>query len=318
MVTMNAVMEAVGLRKRYGRKGVEALRGVSFSIERGESVGYLGPNGAGKSTTIKIFTTLIRPGGGRALLNGYDVSSDPKRALSRVGALVEVPGLYDYLTPREMLSYVGRVYGMDRRDIEERMEEVMGSLGLGDWMDRRLRTFSTGMRRRFSIGQAVIHDPDVVILDEPVLGLDPAGIREIRVFLQDLKREDKTVFLSSHLLGEVEEVCDRVLLINRGQIIGEKRLEDLRRDMGGGYILLYQDTPPPGEIEVVASLPGVSNVVVEGSQVRVVSDGGLDRRVLTEAAVVKGSALGIWPIAPTLEDIYVQAMELDGGGKVGG
>ncbi|MCK4717822.1 MAG: ABC transporter ATP-binding protein, partial [Thermoplasmata archaeon] len=244
-------MESEGLVKKY-KGSVKALDGASFSIGKGESVGYLGPNGAGKSTTIKIFTTLIRPTHGRAFIDGYDVISEPKKALANTGSLVEVPGLYDYLTPREMLGYMGKVYGLHKRDLEERVESIMRNLGLADWIDKKLRTFSTGMRRRYSIGQAVIHDPELVILDEPVLGLDPAGIRDIRHFLQKLKAEGKTVFLSSHLLGEVEEVCDRVLLINKGLILAEVSLADLKKSTAGGYLVIYPDAPPKDEVAALS------------------------------------------------------------------
>ncbi|MDG6220542.1 MAG: ABC transporter ATP-binding protein [Candidatus Thermoplasmatota archaeon] len=301
------MMKAESLGKRY--KGtVEALKDASFSVERGECVGYLGPNGAGKSTTIKIFTTLIRPTGGRAVLGGFDVNREPKKALRKTGSLVEVPGLYDYLTPRELMSYIGKIYGMHNRDIEQRTEEVMKALGLSEWVDHHLRTFSTGMRRRYSIGQAVIHDPDLVILDEPVLGLDPSGIRDIRHFLQRLKKEDKSVFLSSHLLGEVEEVSDRVLLINRGKILAEERMSDLKRSISGGHLILYSQPPSEGEMERIRSLEGVDCVEMDGVQLKVLG-GGVDGQKLALAALVEGNAQGIWPIMPSLEELYVRVID---------
>jgi len=299
------VMEARNLVKQF--KGtVKALSDASFKVMPGESVGYLGPNGAGKSTTIKIFTTLIWPTSGRAFIEGHDVTTEQKKALANTGSLVEMPGLYDYLTPLEMMEYVGRVYGMHKKDIEARAEEVLKQLGLGDWMDKRMRTFSTGMRRRYSIGQAVLHDPNLVILDEPVLGLDPAGIREIRYFLQGLKKEGKTVFLSSHLLGEVEEVCDRVLLINKGQILAEESLAELRKSIAGGYLVLYNESPSKEDVEKISAIAGVACAEVDGKQVRVKADGRIRQGDLAKVALVEGKANGIWPLTPNLEDIYIK------------
>ncbi len=212
------VIKTEGLVKEFG-DGVRAVDGVSFEIERGEIVGYLGPNGAGKTTTIKILTNLIKPTSGRALINGFDVNRHPKDALKDVGSLIGVPGVYSYLTPAEFLNYFGRVYRMPKEKIDQRIEEVLKMVDLLKWKDSKIGTFSTGMERRLAIARSIFHDPSILILDEPVLGLDPEGIKEIRELIKSFQKEDVTVFLSSHLLDEVSRVCDSVIFLYGGKVI---------------------------------------------------------------------------------------------------
>ena len=178
MVEKNNAIQIVDLEKKFN--GFTALNGISFNIERGDIVGYLGPNGAGKTTTIKILSNLLSPTRGQAFINGIDVNRYPKLALKTVGSLVEVPGIYEYLTPHEVLTYFGKIYQMSSKEIGPRVEEVLDLLKIGDWENKRLGTFSTGMLRRFNIAKTLLHNPEILILDEPVLGLDPKGIKHIR------------------------------------------------------------------------------------------------------------------------------------------
>lgn len=192
-------------------------------------MGYLGPNGAGKTTTIKILTNLLNPTQGHAYIDGIDVNRYPKLALQKAGSLIEVPGIYEYLTPHDLLSYFGKVYQMDSKLINTRIEEVLDYLKIGDWEYKRLGSFSTGMQRRFGIAKALLHNPEILILDEPVLGLDPKGIKDIRDLIKGFQKEGMTILLSSHLLGEVSETCDKVIFLDNGKIIEKDTIDNIMK-----------------------------------------------------------------------------------------
>lgn len=219
-IQLNNLSKTFGRRKRE----VEAVRGIDLQVPAGLVYGFLGPNGAGKSTTIRMVMDLIRPSGGEALVYGRNVQKD-HAVLQRVGALVEGAAFYDFLPGRrnlEVLVRTGDAYDAGR--IQSLLEQV----GLADRADQRVSGYSTGMKQRLGLAAALLNDPDLVILDEPTNGLDPAGIQEMRGFIRGLADEHgKTVFLSSHLLGEVEQVCDRVAIINQGEIVSEGRVADL-------------------------------------------------------------------------------------------
>lgn len=205
------------LVKDFG--GFRAVDNLSLTVRSGTFVGFLGPNGAGKTTTIKILTNMLRATSGSAFLNGVDVVKDPKAAMASLGAVVETPEFYPYLTPNETLAYLGELRGMSPEDIRTRTREVLETVKMTEWADKRIGSFSKGMKQRIAIAQAILHRPAVVILDEPTSGLDPRGMAEVRNILAGLKKEGYTIFMSSHLLNEVQEVCDEVALIDRGKLL---------------------------------------------------------------------------------------------------
>jgi len=261
------------LAKTYG-KTFKALDGVSLQIKRGEVVGYVGPNGAGKTTTIKILTGLIRPTSGHAYVNGMDVAAKPKDALRSIGALIEVPGVYDYLTPHEMLAYFGRVYGMRRDVIDRRIKETLELVRLPDWEHKKTGSFSTGMLRRLAIAKAILHKPDILILDEPVLGLDPKGIIEIRGLIRQFSSEGVTVFLSSHLLSEVAEVCDSVIFLDKGKVVSSDSVEGIGQRMDHGVVTVRFLRPLSGaDIEKVKAIDLIRSVDVKNGTARLRYDG---------------------------------------------
>jgi len=221
------MIEVRNLSKYFG--SIKALDNLTLSIPKGRAVGFLGPNGAGKTTTIKILTNLIRATSGNALLNGCDVVIDPKNALGDVGAIVETPEFYPNLTPLEILSYLGSIRGMCRVDIRRRSDEVLRELKLDAWKDTRVGKFSKGMKQRLAIAQALIHEPEILILDEPTNGLDPRGMVEVREIIRMLKKQRRTVFMSSHLLFEVQETCDSAALIDHGKLLVYDSIENLGR-----------------------------------------------------------------------------------------
>jgi ABC-2 type transport system ATP-binding protein len=247
------------LTKDFGE--FRALDSLSLTVERNSFLGFLGPNGAGKTTGIKILTNLLDASSGEALLNGVDVTRRPKRALAGVGAVVETPEFYPYLTPNQILMYLGRLRGMPSNAIRERGAELLDLVLLTDWQDRKIGKFSKGMKQRLALAQALLHRPHVLILDEPTTGLDPRGMVEIRSILKELKKERYTVFMSSHLLNEVQEVCDHVALIDHGKLLASGPVDELLKSKGCRMLEVHflqpVDEPLVGRI---AALDGVQEV----------------------------------------------------------
>jgi len=231
MSSMEPVLELAGLSKTYGRgeRAVHAVRDVSLTVQPGEVYGFLGPNGAGKSTTIRMLLGLIAATGGEARLFGRPLAAEPA-VLRRVGSLVDGGNFYPFLSGRRNLDVLARTHGGGHERIDPLLEQV----GLGGAADRKVKGYSTGMRQRLGVAGALLNDPDIVILDEPANGLDAAGIQEMRLLIRNLaEQHGKTVFLSSHLLHEVQQVCDRVAIINRGQLVHESSIADLLRHDSG-------------------------------------------------------------------------------------
>ena len=203
------------LTKYYG--GFLALDNLSLKIKENEDVALLGPNGAGKTTAIKILCGLLRPSSGTAYIDGINVVEERELALSKVGAIVETPEFYPYLTPEETLSYLGRLRGMRGRGLKSRIKEVIKLVRLEGWAKVKIEKFSRGMKQRLAVAQALLHDPPILILDEPALGLDPRGMMDVRKIFKEARKE-KTVFYASHLLTEVAQVCDKVAIIDHGRL----------------------------------------------------------------------------------------------------
>jgi ABC-2 type transport system ATP-binding protein len=303
------------LVKKYSN-GFTALDGVSLQIKKGEVVGYVGPNGAGKTTTIKILTGLLKPSSGRAYVNSIDVTARPREALRTIGALIEVPGMYDYLTPHEMLTYFGRVYRMSHHEIDSRIRETLEMVRLSDWEHKKIGTFSTGMQRRLTIAKAILHKPDNLILDEPVLGLDPKGIREVRELIRRFRSEGMTVFLSSHLLGEVAEVCDTVVFLNKGKIVSSDSIESIGRGMQHGVVdvkflrpLSQEETEKLKAIELIRSVDVKDNTAQLGYDGKPESSVQILRRLVSSnfdvvSYHVEGSGL---------EDYYISVISEEKG-----
>jgi len=224
-------LELANLSKTYGRRngGVRAVRDVSLSVAKGEVYGFLGPNGAGKSTTIRMLIGLIAPTSGQARLLGTDLRSDSS-VLRRVGSLVDGGAFYPFLSGRRNLEVLARTHGSG----SERIDSLLEQVGLSSDARRKVKGYSTGMRQRLGVAAALLNDPEIVILDEPVNGLDAAGIQEMRAMIRSLSVDrGKTVFLSSHLLHEVQQVCDRVAIISKGEIVREATIADLLRQDEG-------------------------------------------------------------------------------------
>ena len=228
------VLEVEGLRKVFHigffRKRVEAVNGTSFNVKRGEIFGLLGPNGAGKTTTIKAILRLIFPTEGEIRLFGR--SADDREAAKRVGYMPENPYIYQYLKPLEFLDLCGRLVGLSKADRLARSEAMVDKVGLRHAVDRPIGKFSKGMMQRIGLAQALLHDPELLILDEPMSGLDPIGRKEVRDLLLEQRERGNTLLFTSHILSDVEELCDRVVIMQQGKITSEGRVHDLVETAG--------------------------------------------------------------------------------------
>lgn len=236
-------IEIIGLKKSYTvgfwRKTERwGLRDLSLTVNQGEVFGYLGPNGAGKTTTLKLLMGLIHPTEGEARILGMPIH-DP-RVKAQIGFLPEQPYFYDYLTPRELLGYYARLSGVPAGEIPVKLLATLKRVGMAESADTQLRRFSKGMLQRVGIAQAILHDPKIVFLDEPMSGLDPVGRHEVRVLIEDLRDEGRTVFFSTHILSDAETLCDRVAVVHKGELRGMNTIADLVAATAGKYEIIAQ------------------------------------------------------------------------------
>lgn len=252
------MIEVSGLRKSYGN--FEALRGVDFSIERGEVVGFLGPNGAGKTTTMKILTGYIYPTSGKAAICGYDVVNQSLEVRRRIGYLPESAPLYADMQPREFLNSVAAIHGIPVSERAKRVDEVADRCGVSDVLSVPIGHLSKGYRQRVGIAFTLLHSPDLLILDEPTSGLDPNQITEIRDLLKEIGKE-KTVILSTHIMREVEATCSRVLIINQGKIVADAAPAELQK--GDVLVVRGSGTESAAAKQQLATIADVSAVDIE-------------------------------------------------------
>lgn len=218
------------LRKFYGHKQV--LKDISLEVYPGQVLGYIGPNGAGKSTTVKILCGLISDYDGGVHVQGVDVRENPVEAKKRIGYIPELAELYDVLTPHEFLQFMGRLYGMDDKICDERIQKMMGAFGLKDNLHDRMDTFSKGMRQKVLLTSGLMHNPDIIILDEPLSGLDANSVIIVKELISKLAKEGKTIFYCSHMMDVVEKVSDRIILIDGGQVLADGSFEELKAQQG--------------------------------------------------------------------------------------
>ena len=257
---MEALIQAIDLRRAYG--AFEALRGVDFEVRRGEIVGLLGPNGAGKSTCMKVLTGWLAPTGGRASVCGHDVLSDPLGVRRNVGYLAENAPAYDEMKVVEWLGFAGQIHGLGRAEKARAVQRVTQDCGLDGRLDQRIGTLSRGFRQRVGLAAAMLHQPPVLILDEPTTGLDPNQVIELRSLVRRLG-ETRTVVLSTHILSEVQALCDRVLILHEGSLVADDSVEAVSLSASGQVLRVALG---PGKVqtpadEVAAQLRGLQGVV---------------------------------------------------------
>jgi len=312
---MKTVIEIENLSKDYEvgfwkKKKVRALDSLNLQVEGGQIFGFLGGNGAGKTTTIKILMSLIFPTNGRARILGLDISDVKMR--SRIGYCPENPYFYDYLKARELMNYFGELFGLDAAQRNRKTEELLTKVGLEekDW-NKQLRKFSKGMLQRVGLAQALINEPEIVFLDEPMSGLDPIGRREIRELIAELREKGTTVFMSTHILSDIEALCDRVAILRNGKLAATGNLDDLLSQSGERQIF---------EINV----KGVTAVILEnevkqiagatiaskpnGANIQITDEKDIDK-ILPIIRNAGGSLVSIQPVKQSLEELFVKETE---------
>ena len=297
-------VSARALSRSYGSN--RAVRDVSLQLKRGEVLGLLGPNGAGKTTTMQMLTGNLAPTDGEVEICGIDLIDQPTQAKSHIGYLPEVPPLYRELKVDEYLRLAARLHKITKGVIAQAMQRAKSRCGLTDMGNRLIGSLSKGYQQRVGIAQAIIHEPDVIILDEPTIGLDPNQIREIRSLIKDLGR-DHSLILSTHILPEVEAVCDRVQILHRGEVVFNDTIAGLKQFRGGQTLQIGLRNPPsPDEISRVAG--GVSVEAVNASLFRVHPRGSVDPTdELVRASVERGWGLfQLQPAQASLEEVFVQ------------
>jgi ABC-2 type transport system ATP-binding protein len=299
---MTAVVEARGLVKTYGE--ITAVDNVDLTVEPGDVYGYLGPNGAGKTTSLRMLLGLIRPSAGSARLFGRDPMIDGVRALDGVAGFVEAPRFYPYLSGRKNLELVAALDGGDARS---QIDSALDTVDLAGRAKDRVGGYSHGMRQRLGIAGALIRSPRLLLLDEPATGLDPAGMRDMRALIRALADSGITVLLSSHLMNEVEELCNRVAIISAGRIVYEGRLDELRASAAGSYTLRTSDDASAARIS--AAHPGIRELVVAPDGLRMRADEAAIESLSLELARSDIALRALVPDAASLEERFFALTE---------
>ena len=314
-VHKSASVEVSGLRREFKAKPspVVALDGVSFSVNQGEIFGVLGPNGAGKTTMIRILSTLLLPSGGSAKVMGFDVGREPEkvRRVINMASGAEKAG-YDFISAKKNLWFFSQLYGIPSDQAEKKIGELSEMLGLTKYLDRKFYALSTGYRQRATIARAFINEPKVVFLDEPTIGLDVMTARSIREFLRtEARSRGRTIMLATHNMAEVEAICDRVAIIDKGKIIAEGTPAELKRSLGVPALVM-EVTPPQNAFEMLARVPGVKGFTASTdeerglSTVQVVVDSDAAARAVEEAVETDGrKVVASWRKQATLEEVFV-------------
>ncbi len=301
-----------GLTKKYGQ--LTALDHLELTLEGSKCVGFLGPNGAGKTTALKLLSDMIFPTEGECFINGISVQEERKKALAEVGLLIETPEIYPSLTPREALGMIADLRGVPHSEWNTRIETVLSEVKMLEWADKKVGSFSKGMKQRINIAASLIHDPEIVILDEPATGLDPRGMAEVRDIVRSLKKRNRLIFMSSHILQEVTDVCDEIALIDKGKLILYDTLANtIARfsDAGAQSTVdagLSRPLDSQGEEKLKTSRDIVSFESVEPNRLRITFKGGLkgQERLLQSLVAMDIGIISLSGRSNALEDIYLQ------------
>jgi ABC-2 type transport system ATP-binding protein len=303
-------IEAVNLSKKYG--SFTAVSGLNLKIEGAKCVGFLGPNGAGKTTTLKMFTDLIRPSSGEALINGINVHKQKRLALESVGTLIEMPEIYPALTPREALMMIAEIRGVPKDERTDRIEEAVSEVRMDEWMDKRVGKFSKGMKQRICVASALLSDPRIIILDEPTTGLDPRGMSEVRDIIKSLKNKKRLIFMSSHLLSEVSDVCDEVAMIDHGKLIIYDTLSNVTAKVSGGENVVEVGLRNPVDAmlitKIAAKISGINKAEKsDGTTFRINFAGGVEvqERMLADLVRMNIGIVSFKPASSALEEAYL-------------
>ena len=309
-----SLLELDQLEKSYGT--VSALRGLSLSVPSGCLYGLLGPNGAGKTTALRILATLLAPDQGRVIVAGVDALQEPRTVRQLMGYVAQEVAIDKILTGRELLALQGDLYHLPREERNERIDHLVERMSMGDWIDRRCGTYSGGMRRRLDLASGLLHQPQLLVLDEPTVGLDIESRAVIWEVLRDLRDQGTTILLSSHYLEEVEALADRMAIIDAGRVIAEGAPEALKQELGGDRVTLrvreFSDQPEAERVcRILEVVEGVRRIVInraQGYSLNLVVDGEHVLSLLKEQ--LAGEAFEVFSLSqsrPSLDDVYLQA-----------
>ncbi len=303
-------LEMRNLTKQYGT--FTALNALNLKLDGGKCVGFLGPNGAGKTTTLKMLTDMIFPTQGECFINGLSVQQDRKRALAEAGVLIESPEIYPSLTPNQALEMVADLRGIPAAERKDRIRSALEEVKMVDWADKRVGRFSKGMKQRINIAASLLSDPEVVLLDEPSTGLDPRGMAEVRAIIRGLKKSQRLIFMSSHILSEVVDVCDDVALIDRGKLLFYDTLANVTSRFSDGHSsidLSFARAIPPDAVQGrIGTLPGIGSVtLLDPRRLRIKYTGGIEtqERLVESVAQMHLGLVSAGESESALEEIYL-------------
>lgn len=293
------------LSKSFGK--IKALDNLNLDVKRGELLGIIGPNGAGKTTAIRITCCILKPDSGDVLVDGMSIHQEPIKIKSMIGYLPEEPNLYERFKARDLLRYFAELYSVPKDKITSRIDEMLELVGMTHRADDRINTFSKGLRQRIGIARALVHDPQILIFDEPTMGLDPATSNNIREFIRELKG-DKTIILCTHYMDEADSLCDRVAILNQGKIMDMGTPQDLKSKIHGDIILNIEvEYPDVGAVKVIEGLSTVTEVEVVDNQYTIsLKSKKYIRDVIN---VFEGNILSINTKEPTLEDVFINSFK---------
>ncbi len=300
---MTTLIEAEHLTRYYGKHC--AVNDVSFTLAKGEVLGFLGANGAGKTTTMQMLCGNLAPSAGQIKINGFDLLDQPKAAKLSLGYLPDTPPLYKELTVQEFLLYCAQLHGIAKQSVTDAINQAKERCGLTDVADRLIANLSKGFQQRVGIAQAILHNPEVIVLDEPTVGLDPIQIREIRALIRELG-QDHGIILSTHILTEVQESCTHVQIIDRGQLILNETIAGLNRQMDGGTLQIATRLAP--DINSLLTIPGVSSIeTIAANRIKIhhsVTTNPTEQ--IAERIIAAGWGLQeLTPVTRTMEDIFI-------------
>jgi len=298
------MIEIKSLTKRFGK--IVALQQLNLDIKKGELLGIIGPNGAGKTTAIRIISCILHPDEGDVLVGGYHIGQNPLEIKSMIGYLPEEPNLYERFKAYDLLKYFGELYGVPKEDLDSRIEELLELVGMKHRAQHRINTFSKGLRQRIAIARALIHDPEIIIFDEPTMGLDPATAMNIREFIAGLKG-DKTILLCTHYMDEADLLCDRVAILNQGQILDMGTPHELKSKIHGDIILnIGLKDPSLIEISTLEQVCPVENIAWQKDQLYMSLSSREDIASIVE--FLGSNVQSIHTKEPTLEDVFIQTV----------
>ncbi len=308
---MTAAIETSALTKKF--KEITAVDGISLSVEKGELFGFLGPNGAGKSTTIRMLCTLLMPTAGTAKVAGFDIVNEPERVREHIGLVSEKMIMYDRLTAFENLRLYGELYGLEKARMAKKIDELLALVKMEQWRDTQIGKFSTGMKQRINVIRALLHDPEIVFLDEPTLGLDPHATREVRDFVHKLNTQGTTVVITTHIMFEADMLCHRIGIIDKGKVVALDTSKNLKKVLAGDDTSVYEielSNLSDGIISELNASPSVTLVQhseesANSIKVHAKGENAFDA-VIDAIRKQKGKVVTMKDLEPSLEDVFIK------------